>query len=129
MSSIIEDRKISEQYASFLQYIPNHFHVTGQCQFPHIVIPEIDKFNPLAFPLSEPTINKIKALSQSSPFGLGTKTVHDSNIRRCSELEAKQFSFSFTKDTNSKRLSSRNNECLEAIRKSLAPRIGYIDSK
>eukprot|EP01083_Nonionella_stella_P268388 907277_1 len=127
MANIINDQQeLTEQYESLLEYLPGHFHVTGQSKLPHIIIPEIDAEHPLQYPLSNTIINKIKTITQSSPFGLGIKTVNDPNVRKCSELSSKQFSFSFSEHDTNSCLSSKDNTHLETIRKSLAPHVESI---
>eukprot|EP01083_Nonionella_stella_P019144 53222_1 len=131
MAHIIENSTLTEQYESLLEYIPNHFHVIGQSKLPEIIIPEINN-KQIHYPLSTTTIDQIKQISQTSSFGRGTETVKDPNIRLCSELTPKQFSFSFADDTNHTTksvISSQDNPHLELIRKSLAPHIEYIICK
>jgi hypothetical protein len=44
----------------------------------------------LSFPLMDVAVEPIKAVSEKAPFGKGTETVHDDNVRKAWQMDASQ---------------------------------------
>ncbi len=66
------------------------FHSTGHASFffPGI---EVKGVGELAFPLSTAQAKQLTALAESAPYGKGKETVFDESVRKCWQLDAKQF--------------------------------------
>jgi hypothetical protein len=68
------------------------FHSTGRTPFffPGLSVNELGE---IAFPLSKEQAAAFTALAEAAPYGKGTKTQHDENVRKCWQLDAKEFAF------------------------------------
>ncbi len=66
------------------------FHSTGHAPFffPGI---EVEGVGELAFPLSAAQAKELAAVAETAPYGKGAKTVFDEAVRKCWQLDAKQF--------------------------------------
>ncbi len=66
------------------------FHSTGHVPFffPGI---EVKGVGELAFPLSKAQAKQLTSLAEAAPYGKGKETVFDEAVRKCWQLDAKQF--------------------------------------
>lgn len=69
-----------------------NFHSTGTAPFffPGLRVKGLGE---IAFPLHAAQVKQIIALAEAAPYGKGTRTVLDENIRKCWQVDASRFSF------------------------------------
>ncbi|ETO12206.1 hypothetical protein RFI_25170, partial [Reticulomyxa filosa] len=109
MGEILEDAEFINAFESFV------------CDFPIVNIPSLGDFaNPLTFPIKDKVLSKIIEISTESPYGHGTETKTDKEVRTGVELSSEQFVL------ENFLLNSRNNPILEKIRLELTGHIEYI---
>ena len=69
-----------------------NFHSTGAAPFffPGLSVTGLGE---IAFPLHASQVKEMIALAEAAPYGKGTRTVLDENIRKCWQVDASCFAF------------------------------------
>lgn len=81
-----------EQIAEAMDAIcgTNKFAVQGDCKLPDPGL-VVNAVGPITLPLRAAQVRKLIAVADKAPFGKGTQTVVDTDVRRCWELDPERF--------------------------------------